>query len=191
MPEFTTGGVRIPLPTDQPTRNAIEQLGRSIDNPQGVTYRGKIRNLETSAVQDFPSTTALSTVINWTPATASRADTDQGNECGIILGGANSEQLTVSEDGFYFMYANYPWAIAASGIRRVALRDPDNGNYYQTNSDSGSAGTGFLGANVSQFVWMVEGQSVIVEAAQSSGGNINGGNVSSRTSFIVAKFRLM
>lgn len=192
MPEFTTGGIRIPLGTDQPRRNATEQLARSIDDPQGVTYRGKIRNLQTSSSQSFASTTTLSTVNNWIPAGGARGDTDQGNGCGITLGGTNSEQLTVSEAGFYFMYANYPWAsTAGGGIRRVALRDPDSGAYYQSNSDSGEAGTNFLGANVSCLVWLAEGQSIIVEAAQNSGGNLNGGNVSTRTAFIVAKFRLM
>lgn len=192
MPEFTTSGVRVPLGTDQPRRNVLEQMARSIDDPQGVVYRGKVRNLETSSGQTFTSSTSLSPVVNWTAATTTaRSAADQGDECGILLGGGSSEQLTVQEDGFYMLYANYPWASAAGGIRRTALFDVTNSNYLQTRSMSAGEGTGFLGADVWALAWLDAGTSLRVDASQSSGGNLDGGNVPSRTSWIVAKARLM
>lgn len=194
MPDVTPGGVVYPLPSDEPRWQAARDLGVSVDDPSGLAFTGKVRCLQTdfTSPQTFPDDTTLSRVTDWEPQTLSLTATDQGDACGIVLEGTDDDVLRVTEAGFYTLYANYPFvATGGGGIRRTALRDPDTGEYYQTRSESCGTTAGFVGADVWALVWLEPGTRVVVEAAQNSGGPLDGGNDRTRTLWLVTKMRFM
>lgn len=195
MATITSAGVKIPQRGDEPRFQALRELGESVDVPADLAFTGKIRCLQTDSVQTFPNTTTLSRINNWEPhagGVSALGATDQGDACGIFLENPLSAILRVTDPGFYFMYANYTFvATGGGGIRRTALRNPDTGEYYQTRSIDSEPTVGFMGAEVTQIVWLDAEQRIIAEAAQNSGAPLDGGNDNTRVMWLVAKLRLM
>lgn len=163
MPDFTSGGVQFPLGVDTPRRQDIEDLARSIDDPQGVAWAGKSRRLTNTSGQSIPNSALVGTTLTgW-----GTSGGDQGDATGITLAGGI---ITVSESGIYFSSVFITFTANVTGQRRL-FQNPGaiSGRSFTTDAGASASIAQTVGP-ITDVFFLNAGDQIITQAGQNSGG---------------------
>lgn len=183
MPDFSPGGVQFPVATDAPRRQDLEDLARSIDDPQGLSILGKFRRLANVSGQSFANSASLtgSTITGW-----SASGGDQGDATGITLSGGI---LTVTEAGIYFISVMICFTANATGQRRVIALPGALSSRSSTVQTTSTASVVATAGPVVDMVPLNAGDTITTQAAQNSGGALTLNAGSTTNLFVVGKLR--